>query len=696
MKKLLIIVLMASSINTNAQRLYGIANSNFAGVNGLHINPANIADNRLKFDLQFFGVNVGVNQNYGYLKSFKSFTDSLSNGNDVVFTKSSRTSNIGLNGFGDLRLPSFMIQISKKDAVGIVTRGRFLASGNGINTDYFTLITEGIKGVKQPNGTTFTTGNVNTTVHAFTEIGIAYGREVLNTGEHYLKVGGIIKRYNGLAFSSVIGNNLSVKLLDTSISKVEFNGGIDVSKSFNNDKGFENLTANGLLFGGAGSGFGLDIGAVYERRTEETNNTNRYENKYKYKIGFAIQDIGSINYKASLNNERYNLKFPTAKVVSRADTANLSVTDVATYFKSIGATYTNDNGATKVKAPTVVTLYGDYKFSKHIYVNALFTAGLVGKSSRGNSVPFQAVVTPRFESKLFDAGLPISYSGLSQDVKVGLGLRLGIFFIGSDDLISSYTGISKLTSANFYTGLHVGFPYRKPKTKKEKEVEEIVPEIPKPIKVEEPKKIVPVDTDNDGIIDTEDKCPTVAGLKEFNGCPDTDVDGIQDSEDNCPTEKGTKAMKGCPDTDGDGVADKDDKCIDKPGPVDNAGCPKVSEVVTKKLNFAAKAIQFQSGKDVLTPASFKQLDEVVKIMNEYTDYQLLIDGHTDNTGKADKNQTLSQARATAVLNYFTKKGVAVERLTATGFGDTKPLADNKTAADKAKNRRVELNMKLKD
>jgi outer membrane protein OmpA-like peptidoglycan-associated protein len=700
-KNIIVLVIFACIIhNATAQRYFGIANSNYAGINGLYINPANIADNRLKVDVQLLSGNVAVNQNYGYLKSFKSFIDSARNGNNIAFTKSDRTSDIGFSGLGEIRLPSFMIQIDKKSAIGLVSRGRLVGSGSGINTDYFTLITEGIRRIKKANGTIFTSGNVNTTVNAFTEIGIVYGREILNTGVHYLKVGGIVKRYNGLAYSSIIANNLTVKLLDTSISKVEFSGSVDIAKSFNNNKGFDDLSAKGLLFGGAGSGFGLDIGAVYEHRINDEDkdektafiSTNRYENKYKYKIGFAIQDIGSMSYKTSPNNERYTLKFPTPVIRSNVDTANLSLTDVATYFKSIGATYTNDSLATTVKAPTVITIYGDYKFKEHLYVNALFTAGLVGSSARGNSTPFQAVITPRYESKLFDAGLPISFSSLSQDVKIGLGLRLGIFFIGTDDFISNAIGISKLTSSNFYTGFHIGFPYKKPKA--DKEIEE---ETPAPVKKEIPKKIeVPLDTDKDGVIDTEDKCPSVAGLKEFSGCPDTDGDGIQDSEDNCPTEKGLKTLKGCPDTDGDGVADKDDKCIDKPGPIENAGCPKISEVVIKKLNFAAKAIQFETGKDVLTAPSFTQLDEVVKIMNEYTDYQLTIDGHTDNVGKVDKNQLLSQARADAVLNYFTKKGIAAERLVATGYGDTKPLVENNNVANKAKNRRVELNMKLKN
>ena len=81
------------------------------------------------------------------------------------------------------------------------------------------------------------------------------------------------------------------------------------------------------------------------------------------------------------------------------------------------------------------------------------------------------------------------------------------------------------------------------------------------------------DTDNDGIIDSEDDCPTVAGLAALKGCPDTDGDGITDKDDACPNEKGTKANNGCPDTDGDGVVDKDDACKTVAGPKENKGCP---------------------------------------------------------------------------------------------------------------------------
>ncbi len=81
------------------------------------------------------------------------------------------------------------------------------------------------------------------------------------------------------------------------------------------------------------------------------------------------------------------------------------------------------------------------------------------------------------------------------------------------------------------------------------------------------------DTDDDGIVDLKDECPTVAGVAAFNGCPDTDGDGIVDYLDKCPADSGTKTTMGCPDKDGDNVSDKDDKCPDVAGDLNYGGCP---------------------------------------------------------------------------------------------------------------------------
>jgi OmpA-OmpF porin, OOP family len=205
------------------------------------------------------------------------------------------------------------------------------------------------------------------------------------------------------------------------------------------------------------------------------------------------------------------------------------------------------------------------------------------------------------------------------------------------------------------------------------------------------------DSDSDGIADADDKCPNEAGLAKYNGCtiPDTDGDGVNDEEDKCPSEKGFARYQGCPipDTDGDGINDEEDKCPAVKGIASNQGCPEISKAVIDKINYAAKNVFFASGSSKLLPKSYTSLNEVVKLLK--SDESLLIDvnGHTDASGKEDKNQILSEDRAKAVKDYLVSKGIADSRLTSAGFGSTKPVADNKTAAGKAKNRRTELSVR---
>ncbi len=202
------------------------------------------------------------------------------------------------------------------------------------------------------------------------------------------------------------------------------------------------------------------------------------------------------------------------------------------------------------------------------------------------------------------------------------------------------------------------------------------------------------DTDGDGVIDKEDACPKTKGLKEFKGCPDSDEDGIADKEDACPNEKGSKGLKGCPDTDGDGIANKEDACPKLAGLAENKGCPKVKEAALKVFEKALNGVKFQSGKDKLTGSSRPILNQVVAIMRENPSYNLKIKGHTDSSGDDAKNMELSTKRAKAVEKYLIDNGVAETRLTADGFGETIPVADNKTSKGRALNRRVELQVEF--
>jgi OOP family OmpA-OmpF porin len=197
--------------------------------------------------------------------------------------------------------------------------------------------------------------------------------------------------------------------------------------------------------------------------------------------------------------------------------------------------------------------------------------------------------------------------------------------------------------------------------------------------------------DGDGILDQLDSCPHIAGVIRYHGCPvpDRDGDGVFDEEDECIDVKGVAAYKGCPmpDKDMDGVADAQDKCPDMAGSVVNGGCPEIATLKTM-INWAAQNIFFETGSYHLLSRSFPPLDSVANLLKKYPVIQLSIEGHTDSIGGVPYNQSLSENRAGAVLQYLVKAGIAASRLQATGYGLQQPIATNSTREGQAANRRV--------
>jgi outer membrane protein OmpA-like peptidoglycan-associated protein len=206
----------------------------------------------------------------------------------------------------------------------------------------------------------------------------------------------------------------------------------------------------------------------------------------------------------------------------------------------------------------------------------------------------------------------------------------------------------------------------------------------------------PLDSDGDGVPDYLDRCPnTPAGVKvdEFGCAPDKDGDGVPDYLDQCPDTPVGVAVdaNGCPlDTDGDGIPDYLDRCPSTPGVASNYGCPDIKPEIKKVFKQALTGIQFDTGKATIKQSSNQILNQVVKIMNENNDFNLDIAGHTDNVGKPASNLDLSTRRAAAVKDYLVRKGIDAARISSEGYGDTRPVASNKTAVGRTQNRRVEF------
>ena len=196
------------------------------------------------------------------------------------------------------------------------------------------------------------------------------------------------------------------------------------------------------------------------------------------------------------------------------------------------------------------------------------------------------------------------------------------------------------------------------------------------------------DRDGDGVLDGADACPDTPGTQALRGCPDGDGDNVADSQDRCPTIAGTTRYAGCPDRDGDTVPDIDDRCPTEPGVPEAQGC--VPQQVLDTFKGMLQGIKFRTARSTIRSSSFRVLDEAVAVLGKYPSLHIRIEGHTDDRGRDDKNMALSQARAEAVRQYLIEHGVAANRLTAKGFGETKPAADNGTRAGRAQNRRTEF------
>ena len=208
------------------------------------------------------------------------------------------------------------------------------------------------------------------------------------------------------------------------------------------------------------------------------------------------------------------------------------------------------------------------------------------------------------------------------------------------------------------------------------------------------------DDDNDGVMNNADRCPDsksgepVDGAGCTPGPQDSDHDGVIDTMDQCPNTPAGEIVnpRGCTrDTDADGIPDSRDHCGNTPAgeKTDENGCPILFKKGARTV--ILRGVTFQPGKARLTPEGRDVLRDIASQLVENPEYRILVSGHTDNTGTRAANLRLSLARARTVETFLEANGVPPRQLSSKGFGPDVPIASNKTAAGRAKNRRVELN-----
>jgi outer membrane protein OmpA-like peptidoglycan-associated protein len=807
-----------------AQGWIGLANSNYAGTNGLYQNPSSIADSRQKFFINLSGADVNFYNTYLEVKTPYTPWQLLRNNvgdeyrdvnGNVQFKPEYLTEMLDgrtkfVTASGEVRLPSFMVALGPTRALAFSSRVRGFAQASNVSEPLARLIRYSLDDAQRLGlaNQVLSDNGFNLSVNAYHEFALSYAQNFTDNTVHFLKGGLTLKYLAGLGSAYVnnkgvsyqVYNGDSIEVRDRNVTY----GSTDYRYYQRDDFKVTDLYGSQRL----GWGFGGDLGLTYEWRPDADKYSYKMDgeswvdhtqNKYKLKVGLALVDLGGIVYD--------NPNYVRQAGMGSAGTVQWGSLDTIQYRQLAGIDELMQrtmrlNVQTKSFTsvlPAALHLNADYRFREHFYLGAAWTQNLLPTSTTGSRAISSLALTPRAEFSQAEVAFPVILANDYRKVQLGAMLRLGPLTVGSDNLGGVF-GAGAITGYDLYASVGFGLSKTKHQDRDHDQVSDKLDKCPTVAGVWEfrgcpdrdgdhvPDKADACpdtpglaklqgcpDRDGDGIKDSEDRCPHLAGPAEFQGCPDTDGDKVPDKDDHCPDEAGLAKLQGCPDRDGDGIKDSEDQCPDTPGlpehggcpdtdgdgvydhhdscpavagpldnkgcpyvdtdhdsvfdhhdgcptvfgpaenkgcpypdsdadgvadnqdecpktpgPASNKGCPVLKKAEIKIINTAFANLEFETGKDVIRLKSYPSLNALAKLLVEHPTFILRLSGHTDNVGKPKANLLLSQKRTEAVQAYLLKHNVPNGQVVAEWFGQAKPKASNKTAAGRARNRRVEM------
>lgn len=417
------------------QSYIGHTVDNFAGIHGVIYNPANVVSSPLRLDINLMSASVLVGSDYFGVSFDNAFT-----ADDFDFDADSERFPTEANNFflnTDVVGPSFMFNLSPKSSIGLVSRGRGFFNANEINGILFENL---IENFDEDEDFSFNSSTLNVTTHSWAEIGLAYGRILLDKPNHMLS-GGVTLKY--LLGAGAI-------FVDTPGLQGDFDASAEIidSQGFLNFGRTQGFDENDIDFDSISTGVGLDLGFIYEWHPTRQDSDRFYQDPYRLKIGVSVTDIGSITYNDA-EVTRYDLN---ARVSTATD-------DEVQEFLDNNYENTTSNQSIEIQLPTALRLLVDYRLAKKWLISAQADLSLINSSQvQSNRVINTYTLTPRLETKWFTLFVPV---GLRQydEFTMGAGLRLGPLSIGSASILSSMVS-DTAQSADVFVGLKIPI-YRK-------------------------------------------------------------------------------------------------------------------------------------------------------------------------------------------------------------------------------------------
>jgi hypothetical protein len=481
MKKILnAALLICGFLSATAQDFQGLNTGNYAGVNGLLLQPANVADNRYRFDFNLASTNFGFQNNYlGFtrnyfvqerfsLNDFKNFQDFRDN----VLTANPLPA--GEKGYFNLQnrvmLPGTFMITGKKGGLALTLQSRTSFAFANVDGNLMNQIYR-VWGNSATYNTAYNNDGLSLNAMNWFEGGLTYGRVLVNKNKHFLKFGITGKYLGGLSSVYFNADKLSVSATNKDSMSVNASN-IAYGHSATNVTGRINSS-----WRPDATGFGGDIGFVYEFRgrinrykflkgsgDETVQTLRRDKNKYTFKVGASLLDVGQLQFTSVLPGSNLNYN-------GILNVGNLGVNNVQGFDSLVAknATYTGTANPTyTIAMPTALSVQFDLHLIKGFYINAMtyrpFTK-LNENATFRTYTPNFYVVTPRFETRALGLYVPLTSTSINnikdRNFTIGTTLRVGPLFVGTANL-PTLLKRDNIKSADIHAGLKLPIAYGKP------------------------------------------------------------------------------------------------------------------------------------------------------------------------------------------------------------------------------------------
>jgi hypothetical protein len=341
-------------------------------------------------------------------------------------------------------LPKLSVALHSRARVGIVAQNLDVAFANGI-------LNNSINNGFSPSYSINNSNLISTAVAGWAEIGVSGAYEVYRSKKHSLSAGAGFKLLLPGFYANTYLNNLNVNLYENNTGDVYIqNSTANVGVVYSGSKDPLNGVFGNMI--GGINGLGIDIGGSYSYMDSSND-------KYLFKIGASVTDIGTLAYPFESKNMRlYNMNTEGAPggIVYLKDIKGKDLDDAIEKIEATGAvTALPKDTNMKISLPTAFNLYGDARIWKFIYCGFQYRARM-NNANDPNAIRIDNYLSiiPRVYSKLFEAYIPLTF-GEIQGTTVGAGFRFGPFFIGSNSILSAVAS-SENKAIDFNFGLRVG------------------------------------------------------------------------------------------------------------------------------------------------------------------------------------------------------------------------------------------------